>query len=81
MCKFYLRAEKEKAQYFGELNDLRASVDHLANEKVHPVLQRSDFSCFIYSTVLAAAAIFNNNALPNEAGGQKVFVVFMLCVH
>lgn len=31
---FIHRAEKEKAQYFGELNDLRASVDHLANEKV-----------------------------------------------
>lgn len=29
------RAEKEKAQYFGELVDLRGSVDHLANEKVH----------------------------------------------
>lgn len=37
MCIFFrhlLRAEKEKAQYFGELNDLRAGVDHLSNEKV-----------------------------------------------
>lgn len=33
-CLVSPRAEKEKAQYFGELNDLRASVDHLANEKV-----------------------------------------------
>lgn len=31
---YFNRAEKEKAQYFGELNDLRASVDHIANEKV-----------------------------------------------
>ncbi|XP_066140621.1 myosin heavy chain, muscle isoform X19 [Euwallacea fornicatus] len=31
--KLKAKAEKEKAQYFGELNDLRASVDHLANEK------------------------------------------------
>ncbi|XP_044728587.1 myosin heavy chain, muscle isoform X10 [Chrysoperla carnea] len=31
--KMKARAEKEKAQYFGELNDLRAGVDHLANEK------------------------------------------------
>ncbi|KAK4873785.1 hypothetical protein RN001_013145 [Aquatica leii] len=31
--KLKAKAEKEKAQYFGELNDLRANVDHLANEK------------------------------------------------
>ncbi|XP_074040835.1 myosin heavy chain isoform X46 [Leptinotarsa decemlineata] len=31
--KLKAKSEKEKAQYFGELNDLRASVDHLANEK------------------------------------------------
>ncbi|XP_049825637.1 myosin heavy chain, muscle isoform X10 [Aethina tumida] len=31
--KLKAKAEKDKAQYFGELNDLRASVDHLANEK------------------------------------------------
>nr|XP_008196506.1 PREDICTED: myosin heavy chain, muscle isoform X1 [Tribolium castaneum] len=31
--KLKAKAEKEKAAYFGELNDLRASVDHLANEK------------------------------------------------
>jgi len=31
--KLKAKAEKEKAQYFGELNDMRASVDHLANEK------------------------------------------------
>lgn len=30
----FRRAEKEKSQYFGELTDLRAGVDHLANEKV-----------------------------------------------
>lgn len=29
------RIEKEKVQYFSELNDLRASVDHLSNEKVN----------------------------------------------
>lgn len=29
------RAEKERAQYFGELTDIRGSVDHLANEKVY----------------------------------------------
>ncbi|KAL7303607.1 hypothetical protein TKK_0003759 [Trichogramma kaykai] len=27
------RIEKEKVQYFSELNDMRASVDHLSNEK------------------------------------------------
>ncbi|XP_017772942.1 PREDICTED: myosin heavy chain, muscle isoform X7 [Nicrophorus vespilloides] len=31
--KLKAKAEKDKAQYFGELNDMRASVDHLANEK------------------------------------------------
>ncbi|XP_055917193.1 myosin heavy chain, muscle isoform X5 [Eupeodes corollae] len=31
--KLKAKAEKEKAQYYGELNDLRAGVDHLANEK------------------------------------------------
>nr|CAH7712516.1 unnamed protein product [Callosobruchus chinensis] len=31
--KLKAKAEKEKAQYFGEVNDLRATVDHLANEK------------------------------------------------
>lgn len=30
----FLRAEKEKSQYFSELNDLRASTNHLANDKV-----------------------------------------------
>lgn len=28
------RAEKERSQYFSEVNDLRAGVDHLSNEKV-----------------------------------------------
>lgn len=28
------RVEKDKVQYFSELNDMRASVDHLSNEKV-----------------------------------------------
>lgn len=36
--KIYLyhpyRAEKERSQYFGEVNDLRHSLDTLANEKV-----------------------------------------------
>lgn len=32
---FYLfRAEKERSQYFSEVNDLRAGLDHLSNEKV-----------------------------------------------
>ncbi|XP_026481139.1 myosin heavy chain, muscle-like isoform X14 [Ctenocephalides felis] len=31
--KLKAKAEKEKAQYFGELNELRSGVDHLANEK------------------------------------------------
>ncbi|XP_012254789.1 myosin heavy chain, muscle isoform X12 [Athalia rosae] len=31
--KLKARAEKEKVQYFSELNDLRAGVDHLTNEK------------------------------------------------
>lgn len=39
------RAEKEKAQYFGELNDMRASVDHLANEKVFSAKRRCCFGC------------------------------------
>src|ERR1700742_2781821 len=30
----FLRAEKEKSQYFSELNDLRSSTNHLANDKV-----------------------------------------------
>lgn len=30
----FFRAEKEKSQYFSELNDLRASTNHLANDKV-----------------------------------------------
>lgn len=29
------RVEKDKQQYLMELNDLRAGVDHLTNEKVH----------------------------------------------
>lgn len=28
------RAEKERSQYFGEVNDLRHSLDQTANEKV-----------------------------------------------
>ena len=28
------RAEKERSQYFGEVNDLRHSLDTVANEKV-----------------------------------------------
>lgn len=28
------RAEKERSQYFGEVNDLRHSLDQVANEKV-----------------------------------------------
>lgn len=35
LCKFYLsRAEKERSQYFSEVNDLRAGLDHVSNEKV-----------------------------------------------
>lgn len=30
----YYRTEKEKIQYYTELNDLRATLDHLSNEKV-----------------------------------------------
>ena len=33
----FLRAEKEKSQYFSELNDLRSSTNHLANDKVEEV--------------------------------------------
>lgn len=29
-----LRAEKEKSQYFGELNDIRSSTNRLASDKV-----------------------------------------------
>lgn len=29
------RAEKEKCQYLCEVNDLRASLDHITNEKVY----------------------------------------------
>lgn len=32
------RAEKERSQYFSEVNDLRAGVDHLSNEKVDRVV-------------------------------------------
>ncbi|XP_011192480.1 myosin heavy chain, muscle isoform X3 [Zeugodacus cucurbitae] len=31
--KLKAKAEKEKNEYYGQLNDLRAGVDHLANEK------------------------------------------------
>lgn len=31
--KLKAKAEKEKSEYFGQLTDLRGSVDHLANEK------------------------------------------------
>ncbi|XP_077289711.1 myosin heavy chain isoform X11 [Arctopsyche grandis] len=31
--KLKAKAEKERGQYFGELNDLRAGIDHLSNEK------------------------------------------------
>jgi hypothetical protein len=34
-CIHTTRAEKDKSQMFAELNDLRAGVDHLGNEKVH----------------------------------------------
>lgn len=40
VISFFNRAEKEKGQYFGELNDMRASVDHLANEKVQRSVAR-----------------------------------------
>jgi len=30
----WIRVEKEKVQYYSELNDLRTSCDHLSNEKV-----------------------------------------------
>lgn len=56
----YLRAEKEKAQYFGELNDLRASVDHLANEKVLPVW-----------TLASATAEFNKSWYSQGADRPK----------
>lgn len=32
-----IRVEKDKVQYFSELNDMRASVDQLSNEKVRIV--------------------------------------------
>lgn len=43
---FYLsRAEKERSQYFSEVNDLRAGLDHISNEKVqlreHMYIQQS----------------------------------------
>lgn len=37
---FLFRAEKERSQYFGEVNDLRHSLDQLANEKVFLELHR-----------------------------------------
>lgn len=38
---FYpFRAEKERAQYFSEVNDLRAGLDHLSNEKVQKDKER-----------------------------------------
>lgn len=57
----YPRAEKEKAQYFGELNDLRASVDHLANEKVLAVWTKA-----------SATAAFNKNADSQEADRPNI---------
>lgn len=35
-CDLFIpyRAEKERSQYFGEVNDLRHSLDQTANEKV-----------------------------------------------
>lgn len=37
--RLLIRAEKEKSQYWGELTDLKSSVDHIANEKVHYTFQ------------------------------------------
>lgn len=34
------RAEKERSQYFSEVNDLRAGLDHVSNEKVLKQKQR-----------------------------------------
>lgn len=31
---FIIRAEKDKCQFLCELNDTRASLDHISNEKV-----------------------------------------------
>lgn len=36
------RAEKEKNEYYGQLNDLRAGVDHITNEKVYQMIQFFD---------------------------------------
>lgn len=37
-CFLPYRAEKERSQYFGEVNDLRHSLDQTANEKVFIML-------------------------------------------
>lgn len=37
-----IRVEKDKVQYFSELNDMRASVDQLSNEKVRLVHSKRD---------------------------------------
>lgn len=36
------RAEKEKNEYYGQLNDLRAGVDHITNEKVYQMIPYFD---------------------------------------
>jgi hypothetical protein len=55
---YITRAEKDKAQMFAELNDLRAGVDHLGNEKVHkcsPSLERRAVSIRRFHNSISAA--------------------------
>jgi hypothetical protein len=47
-CIHTTRAEKDKSQMFAELNDLRAGVDHLGNEKVHKCSSSPSEACSIY---------------------------------
>lgn len=36
---YFPRAERERGQYYAEMNDARLSLDHMANEKVQEELQ------------------------------------------
>jgi hypothetical protein len=73
-CLLRDRAEKEKCQYLCELNDIRASLDHISNEKVCFVTFRSAFVNSSRNSVYVASVVLL------EGGGKKVYVILYFCV-
>lgn len=79
------RAEKERSQYFGEVNDLRHSLDQTANEKVILL-----FLCLLYpepsllyqikELSIITMPIFNYYAIDKSENIENlIFNVWDLC--